>query len=78
MIAAASSTRAPSTQPPVTEPSMFVRSSISICAPGSSGAEPTVSTRVAPTTRRPSRSHSTAMLSEVGSVLTLGSPVEQG
>ena len=69
-IRSASSTSAPSTQPPVTEPSMLLRSSTSICAPGSSGAEPIRSTRVAPTTRRPSRSHSAAMLSEVGRLLT--------
>ena len=49
-IRCASSTSAPSTHPPVTEPSMFPRSSTSICAPGSSGAEPIRSTSIAFTT----------------------------
>src|SRR5215211_3630538 len=69
-IRCASSTSAPSTHPPVTDPSMLVRSSTSIWAPGSSGADPMRSTRVALTTRRPSRSQSAAMLSVLGGVVT--------
>ena len=59
-------------QPPVTEPSIPPLSSISIWAPGSSGAEPIRSTSVAITTRWPSRSQAAAVLSAVGIGLIQG------
>src|SRR3954453_21123258 len=64
----ASSTSAPSTHPPVTDPSMRPESSTSISAPGSSGADPTVSTSLAATTRRPSSSHCSATSRERGTM----------
>src|SRR4051812_49102135 len=64
----ASSTSAPSTHPPVTEPSMRPLSSTSISAPGSSGADPIVSTSLAATTRRPSSSHCSATSIERGTM----------
>jgi hypothetical protein len=57
----ASVTTAPSTQPPVIEPSMFPRSSITIMAPTGSGAEPSTSTSSAWTTRRSSDNQAIAV-----------------
>ena len=52
----AASATAPSTQPPVIEPSIPPWSSMYIDAPTSSGDEPSTSTSSPATTRRPSRS----------------------
>ena len=56
MMSIAAAATAPSTQPPVIEPSIPPWSSMYMLAPTSSGEEPSTSTSSPATTRRPSRS----------------------
>src|SRR4029077_15088631 len=57
---AASSTTAPSTQPPDTEPRKFPSPSMTRCEPIGRGADPHVSTTVAIATCRPASRHDSA------------------
>ena len=61
MTSSASSTTAPSTQPPETEPRKCPSSSIARCEPTGRGAEPQVSTTVAIATGNPAAFHSCFM-----------------
>ena len=60
MISSATSTTAPSTQPPDTAPTTSPESLIAIFEPGGSGADLRVATTVASATRLPPAAHSSA------------------